>query len=341
MSDTSTPPKRERAAVRQQRLEELHAKSQAAGTLAQDFPTTEPRYSLTVGTAMRDGALPEPSADDPVPEGTLAAQAHEINTRFTLAARNEAVATTHRLAAAILLAAAKVECERLHLNFKSWADGHVPQTWDTIARMAKIGAAPDPAVALEEFRADNARRNRALRAKKAAQLEGPFAPAASELFGPPTAEAEAEPATSEQGPPATGPLLHEAPPEDNRLVPEAPEAPALETTDVLAGVEPVTITESAPDKAIMDAIAVLNLADVDLRRKLADEAAARLPLRELRAHLQTTGESVGLEIARAKGKRFVPTIETMRADFDTLTYPDKAEFLRMARETIGADAEES
>lgn len=327
-------PRLSRAQLRQQRLDALRAKSEADGTTAEMFPTAEPKYSLTVGEAMRASQVEAALPVEPVPEGPLARQAHEINTRFMLADRNEQTATGHRLAAAILLAGAKGECERLKINFKSWVAGNIPQHYDYLRKMAAIGASENPAQALEDWRDDNARRNRARRAQKAQQqIEGtrdPFAPAADQ-FGPPAPEllGGAEDVSSDQGMPEPGAA-------EGASAPDYP-TPGLEPT-IEEHVEPPATTGESPDQVLMVAIELLPVADVDMRRKVADAAAGLLPTAEVKAHIKAVGASVGLEIARAKGWKFQPTTETLRADYQALSIAERADFLRWAVEEIDAEA---
>lgn len=178
-SDTSAEqtegasPSISRRAQRAARLAKIEPGSQDRPTA---LPLADPPYSLTIGEAMRSGAVVPVNENEPVPQGKLAALAHEINVRFDLATRNEKQANDNRLAAALRLAEAKAECDRIKLNFRKWAEASVPQSYETVRRMVYIGQSSDPEAALAEFRSRNALRNKAMRERQA--LEAPPEPPA-------------------------------------------------------------------------------------------------------------------------------------------------------------------
>lgn len=82
-------------------------------------------------------------ATDP---GFLADLAHEINVRLQKA-------DDHRLSASLKLAEAKAACKKAGIAFKGWVLREIKQLGYTEAtRLAKIGAASDPAKALADMR---------------------------------------------------------------------------------------------------------------------------------------------------------------------------------------------
>ena len=114
-------------------------------------------------------------------EAALAPIAREINTRMEKATQLDGKADDHRLAAAIKLAEAKTRCSESGLSFTEWAKANVKITSEAeIRRLVKIGASPDPQLALADMRAGNAERNKKSRAKakagkagSAGRIEGP------------------------------------------------------------------------------------------------------------------------------------------------------------------------
>jgi hypothetical protein len=79
--------------------------------------------------------------------------AKEINHRLKQAAKMEADALDHRLAAAIQADKAKKQCKASRVNFKSWCDAHLTMNYENIRKLARIGAAPNPKLALDDMRA--------------------------------------------------------------------------------------------------------------------------------------------------------------------------------------------
>jgi len=80
--------------------------------------------------------------------------AKEINVRLEKAAQNDSKADDHRLAAAIKLDEVKTRCNDLGLKFKEWCEGHLDEKWsyENARKLARIGAADDPQLALEDLR---------------------------------------------------------------------------------------------------------------------------------------------------------------------------------------------
>lgn len=107
----------------------------------------------------------------------------EINVRLEKAENAEGQAFDHRLAASLNAADAKKRCEKVGIKFKGWCDDNLKQTYDTVRKLATIGAAGSPAkvkIALEDFRARTAKHNRDSRARKAASSSA-SAPASSNV----------------------------------------------------------------------------------------------------------------------------------------------------------------
>ena len=80
------------------------------------------------------------------------AAAREINVRLQKAAEIEGKADDHRLAAALKLAEAKAKCDAASINFKKWCEANVEQKFETVRKLAVVGAAKEPAKALADLR---------------------------------------------------------------------------------------------------------------------------------------------------------------------------------------------
>jgi len=96
----------------------------------------------------------------------LGPAAKRIKTRLEKAAAMDGKAHDHRLAAAIELDAAKKECAKVKLNFQKWCEENIPQSYETVKKLAQVGGADDPAAALEDMRGKNKKRNKELRDRK-------------------------------------------------------------------------------------------------------------------------------------------------------------------------------
>jgi len=83
----------------------------------------------------------------------LEVKAIEINHRIKQAEKMEGDALDHRLAAAITAANAKAECKTNKVNFKEWCEAKLTKSYENIRKLARIGAAPNPKLALEDLRA--------------------------------------------------------------------------------------------------------------------------------------------------------------------------------------------
>ena len=110
----------------------------------------------------------------------LAPIAKEINHKLEQATKTDAKADDYRLSAALRLAEAKARCETDKLGFKQWAEENVTQSYETVRKLAVVGAADDPKLALEDMRGKNKVANKKLRDKKASEAgsRDPSAPAA-------------------------------------------------------------------------------------------------------------------------------------------------------------------
>ena len=100
----------------------------------------------------------------------LAPIAKEINHKLEQAAKTDAKADDYRLSAAIRLAEAKAKCETDKMNFKRWAEENVTQSFETVRKLAVVGAADDPKLALADLRGKNKAANKKLRDKKKVEV---------------------------------------------------------------------------------------------------------------------------------------------------------------------------
>jgi hypothetical protein len=82
----------------------------------------------------------------------LAPMAKEINVWLEQAAKATARAFDLRLSAACKIAEAKDKCTTDKVNFKTWAEANIHYHYDTVRKLARIGASDDPAAALEDLR---------------------------------------------------------------------------------------------------------------------------------------------------------------------------------------------
>jgi hypothetical protein len=93
----------------------------------------------------------------------LAKLALEINHRLEQAAKMESDAFDHRLSACIRLDEARKDCAKQKIPFKAWCEVNVEQSYETVRALVRVGGAGGKAkvrLALEDLRAQNARRNR-------------------------------------------------------------------------------------------------------------------------------------------------------------------------------------
>jgi hypothetical protein len=95
-----------------------------------------------------------------------------INAALDKAAHSEQKAVDFRLTAAQHLADAKARCGKAKITFQDWCRDHLTYSYDEARKLAVVGASPEPAKALEDMRADAAKRNKAARARaKAAKAD--------------------------------------------------------------------------------------------------------------------------------------------------------------------------
>lgn len=102
--------------------------------------------------------------------------ANEINVRFEKIAKLDGQADDHRLAAALRLEEAKKICGASGVRFRTWAEENVKdQSWETVRKLAAVGGAPNPALALEDMRKKNRLANEVMRKRqKTKDLEAKF-----------------------------------------------------------------------------------------------------------------------------------------------------------------------
>lgn len=116
--------------------------------------------------------------------GVLAELAHEINVRLQKA-------DDHRLSASLKLAEAKEACAKEGVSFKSWVAAEIKQIgYIEATKLAKIGAAPDPAKALEDNRNAARAGMKKGRTKGVANVSNSTSPAASTVVSFPPARYE-------------------------------------------------------------------------------------------------------------------------------------------------------
>lgn len=130
----------------------------------------------------------EPKMSVEQAEKKLSPLANEINVRFEKVLKLDGQADDHRLAAALRLNEAKQLCAASGIRFKEWvAENIKEQSWETVRKLASVGGADNPQLALEDMRGKNREANRQHRQKqKKREL-------ASKVFGPAEALLAAKP----------------------------------------------------------------------------------------------------------------------------------------------------
>ncbi|HLO75919.1 MAG TPA: hypothetical protein VK196_05620 [Magnetospirillum sp.] len=111
-------------------------------------------------------------------EANLERDAKEINVRLEKAEKLAGQADDHRLAAAILLAAAKERCQEAKIIFQQWCETNVKQSYETVRKLIPIGVAEGKEkgagkLLLSDMRAANALRNKEHRARKRSSTSSP------------------------------------------------------------------------------------------------------------------------------------------------------------------------
>lgn len=325
-----TNPTPSRAELRARRLADLKARAARGGITEQMFPTAEEfgppaappnvyQYPLTTTAGPRAAA-----PDVEIPEGRLATLAHEINTRFTLADRHDAQANDHRLAAAIRLAEAKKVCEERKINFRRWAEESVPQSYETVRKLAGVGAAPDPQLALETWRARNAVSNAKLRERQKARIMGP--PPSTEVMIEQVFRDEAE----EQAAAPEISLSEGQQPDDGASGDRGAVVSADLEADVTAaedGMEAVGLFHS------------LSFMDTAQRRAVADKAAKGLPAAAAREHVEAVAAVLGLHLTRDGSSNYHATADTVISDFSSLSRDAQREVVSILVASLGGALE--
>lgn len=99
----------------------------------------------------------------------LEPKARTIKARWDKAAKADANADDHRLAAALEMKAAQDMCKEAKINWREWAEANLPVGWETTRKMVKIASSDDPKAAIADMRAATAQANARLRAKRASE----------------------------------------------------------------------------------------------------------------------------------------------------------------------------
>ena len=96
----------------------------------------------------------------------LAPITNEINVRFEKIEKLDGQADDHRLAAALRIEEARKICVASGIKFQEWAEKNLKQSYETVRKLAAIGKAPNPQLALEDMRNKNRKANQEHRQKK-------------------------------------------------------------------------------------------------------------------------------------------------------------------------------
>lgn len=96
----------------------------------------------------------------------------EVVERMKKAAKLEGDADDHRLAAALRLAEAKKICEANKIKFQEWSDEHAEGlSFETVRKLAAVGSAENPKLALADMRGKNKEANKKARDKAKAEKQ--------------------------------------------------------------------------------------------------------------------------------------------------------------------------
>ena len=101
---------------------------------------------------MKDRQIAKATGKEAAALTKLKPVAKEINTRLEKAEKMSSDAFDHRLAAAIRLEDARKMCKKAGVVFKKWVEANVTQSYETVRKLAAVGGAPDPALALADLR---------------------------------------------------------------------------------------------------------------------------------------------------------------------------------------------
>lgn len=166
------------AETRAEKTERVKAKFAAEGKAAPEKAKGKVAKGKTNAVVVKETKPAPGKMSVEQAEKKLAPLSHEINVRFEKIEQLEGKADDHRLAAAINLENAKKICAASGIKFKDWAAENVKQSYETVRKLAAVGAAPNPQLALEDMRKKNKEANAKLRNKdKAQKIE-------RKLFGP-------------------------------------------------------------------------------------------------------------------------------------------------------------
>ena len=95
-----------------------------------------------------------------------------VNARFEKIEQLDGKANDHRLAAALHIEEAKKICTASGVRFKEWAEANIKQSYETVRKLAAVGASDNPALALRDMREKNKDANAKHRQKsKGVKLE--------------------------------------------------------------------------------------------------------------------------------------------------------------------------
>lgn len=97
----------------------------------------------------------------------------EVLARMQKIAKLEGDADDHRLAAALRLADAKKICEANKIKFQDWSDEHADGlSFETVRKLAAVGGAENPKLALADMRGKNKEANKKARDKAKTENKG-------------------------------------------------------------------------------------------------------------------------------------------------------------------------
>ena len=147
---------------RAERAAEVARKFKEEGKAAKAKPTKKPKSKTNVAVVEAPKKLTAEQI-----EKKLAPIGNEINVRFEKIAKLDGQADDHRLAAALRLEEAKQFCGAHGVKFRAWVEANIKsQSWETVRKLAAVGGAPNPQLALEDMRKKNAAANKQHREKK-------------------------------------------------------------------------------------------------------------------------------------------------------------------------------
>lgn len=177
---------REDRAEREERVKAQYAKEGAAAKKVPAKAKSKKLKGKVNVEEVKGTAIAKLSTE--AAEKKLTPLANEINVRFEKASKLDGQADDHRLAAALRLNEAKQLCAASGIRFREWVESHVKeQSWETVRKLAVVGGAPNPQIALEDMRGKNKEANKKHREKKKIKET------AQKVFGPAEALLAAKP----------------------------------------------------------------------------------------------------------------------------------------------------